>query len=80
LPYWRCPLARGLVLLNHWKKFVEWLGKLLKKCRQFQERVPDSPSQWNAHDEPVNEKFEPVIGRLISLSHGKRSLGYRFCL
>ena len=45
---------------------------LLKERRQFQERVPDSPRQWNADDEPVNEKFEPVIGRLISLSHGKR--------
>ena len=55
--------------------------RLLKKRRQFQKRVPDSPRQRNADDEPVNEKFEPVIGRLIALSHGKRSAyGYRFCL
>jgi hypothetical protein len=65
------------------KKSVERFGelRLLKKRRQFQKRVPDSPRQWNADDEPVNEKFEPVIGRLIALSHGKRSAyGYRFCL
>lgn len=65
------------------KKSVERFGelRLLKKRRQFQKRVPDSPRQWNADDEPVDEKFEPVIGRLIALSHGKRSVyGYRFCL
>ena len=64
------------------KKSVERFGelRLLKKRRQFQKRVPDSPRQWNADDEPVNEKFEPVIGRLIALSHGNVSPGYRFCL
>ena len=77
------PITRGWVPLNHSKKSVERFGelRLLKKRRQFQKRIPDSPRQWNADDEPVNEKFEPVIGRLIALSHGKRSAyGYRFCL
>ena len=36
--------------------------RLLEKRRQFQERGPDSPRQWNADDEPVKEKFEPAIG------------------
>jgi hypothetical protein len=55
--------------------------QLLKKRGQFQERVPDSPRKWNADDEPVNEKFEPVTGRLISLSHEKRFAdGYWSCL
>lgn len=48
--------------------------RLLEKRRQFQERGPDSPRQRNADDEPVNEKFEPVVSRLISLSHGKCSV------
>ena len=61
----RC-LAGVARWLNRWRKFVERLGELFKKRRQFQERVPDSPRQWNADDEPVNEKFEPVIGRLIA--------------
>jgi hypothetical protein len=79
----RCSLARGWVPLNHSKKSAERFGelRLLKKRRQFQKRVPDSPRQWNANNEPVNEKFEPVIGRSIALSHGKRfAYGYRFCL
>jgi hypothetical protein len=43
--------------------------RLLEKRRQLQERGPDSPRQWNADDEPVNEKFEPVSGGLDLVSH-----------
>ena len=53
------------------KKSVERFGqlRLLKMRRQFQERGPDSPRQWNADDEPVNEKFEPISGGLDLVSH-----------
>ena len=44
-------------------------GRLLKKRRQFQERVPDSPCQRNADDEPVNEKLAPVSSGLDLVSH-----------
>jgi hypothetical protein len=69
LPCRRCSLASSWVLLNRSRKFVERLGKLLKKRRQFQERVPDSPRQWNADDEPVNENFETVSSGLDLVSH-----------
>ena len=42
---------------------------LLKKRRQFQKRVPDSPRQRNADDEPVNEKFKAVSSGLDLVSH-----------
>ena len=50
--------------------------RLLKKRRQFQERSPNSPCQWNAHDKPVNQKFERIAAGLVSLSH-KSAYGFR---
>ena len=49
--------------------------RLLKKCRQFQQRGPDSPGQWNADDKPVKEKFAPVSGGLGLVRH---TIGLRF--
>src|SRR5262245_5926825 len=42
---------------------------LFKKRRQFQERIPNSPCQGNADDEPIDKKLAPVSGRLRLVSH-----------